>query len=58
MSVPMWGPDAKDPLEVCRPLAVEVHRIPDELREGWRPPEPAAYRNLHGMRQPSWDDRA
>lgn len=58
LSVPMWGPDAKDPLEVCRPLAVEVHRIPEELREGWRPPEPAAYRNLHGMRLPSWDDRA
>ncbi|HEY3471109.1 MAG TPA: urea carboxylase-associated family protein, partial [Amycolatopsis sp.] len=56
LSVPMWGPDTKDPLEVCRPLAVEVHRIPDELREGWRPPEPAAYRNLHGMRLPSWDD--
>ena len=57
LSVHMWGPDAKDPLEVCRPLGVEVYRVPDELLEGWRPPQRAAYRNVHGMRMPRWEDR-
>src|SRR5262249_46657520 len=27
LSVPLWGPDARDPLEVCRPLGVEVLRL-------------------------------
>ncbi|MFI5611507.1 urea carboxylase-associated family protein [Amycolatopsis sp. NPDC051903] len=56
LSVPLWGPDAKDPIDVCRPLAVQVYRVPDELRAGWQPPQPAAYRNLHGMRLPHWTD--
>ena len=58
LSVHMWGPDAQDPLEVCRPLAVQVYRIPDGLREGWQPPARAAYRALHGMQLPRWEDQA
>ena len=27
LSVPLWGPDARDPLEVCRPLGVEVYAL-------------------------------
>ncbi|MGA7812156.1 urea carboxylase-associated family protein [Caballeronia sp.] len=49
LSLPMWGPDARDPLEVCRPLGVEVHRLASPLLEGWSSPEVAAYRGLHGM---------
>lgn len=26
LSVPLWRPDARDPIDVCRPLAVEVYR--------------------------------
>lgn len=50
LSVPLWGPDARDPIDVCRPLAVEVYRTAPELLEGWSVPEPAAYRGAHGLR--------
>ena len=37
LSVPLWGPDAGDPLDVCRPLAVEVYKPADYLiRDGRR----------------------
>ncbi|MEV4314573.1 DUF1989 domain-containing protein [Actinocrispum sp. NPDC049592] len=50
LSIPLWGPQARDPLEVCRPLAVEVWRVDTELLEGWRPPEVPAYRGMHGLK--------
>lgn len=53
--MPLWGPDARDPLDVCRPLGVEVYRVDEELLDGWSPPEQAAYHNPHGMRMPHWD---
>lgn len=49
LSLPMWGPDAKDPLEVCRPLGVEIYRLDDSLLEGWKQPERAPYHGLHGL---------
>ncbi|MBZ4016017.1 urea carboxylase-associated family protein [Streptomyces purpurogeneiscleroticus] len=54
LSVPMWGPDAHDPVEVCHPIGVEVYRVDPELLAGWRQPERAAYRNLHGISLPTW----
>ena len=57
LSVDLWGPDARDPLEVCRPLGVEVFRPAPELLEGWTPPAPAAYTGLHGLRRPEWGER-
>lgn len=57
LSVPLWGPGARDPLEVCRPLGVEVYRVAPQMLRGWAPPEPAAYRNNHGMRMPRWEDQ-
>jgi uncharacterized protein YcgI (DUF1989 family) len=57
LSVPLWGPGARDPLEVCRPLGVEVYRVAPQLLRGWAPPEPAAYRNNHGMPMPRWEDQ-
>ncbi len=50
LSVPLWGPDARDPIDVCRPLGVQVYRPDPEVVRGWRSPERAAYRNLHGLR--------
>lgn len=50
LSVPLWGPDARDPIEVCRPLAVEVYRPAPKLLEGWSVPPTAAYRGSHGLR--------
>ncbi|SFP96822.1 hypothetical protein SAMN05421810_10449 [Amycolatopsis arida] len=57
LSVPLWGPEARDPVKVCRPLGVEVYRPRPELLAGWRPPERAAYRSVHGLRAPRWDER-
>lgn len=58
LSVPLWGPDARDPLDVCRPLGVEIYRLDDSLLRAWSPPQPAnaAYKGNHGMRleQPTW----
>jgi len=54
LSVPLWGPDARDPLEVCRPLGVEVHRPDPALLLNWSAPSTAAYANQHGMRMPQW----
>jgi uncharacterized protein len=55
LSVPLWGPDAGDPLPTCRPLGVEVHRPDPELLAGWEPPQPAGYRGLHGISLPEFD---
>ncbi|PKW16112.1 diaminopropionate ammonia-lyase family [Saccharopolyspora spinosa] len=49
LSIPLWGPEAGDPIEVCRPLGIEVHRLDPALLDGWTPPEPALYRNMHGL---------
>jgi uncharacterized protein len=54
LSIPLWGPDARDPLEVCRPLAVEVYRPEPELVDGWSSPPAASYRGLHGVSLPTW----
>jgi hypothetical protein len=54
LSIPFWGPDARDPLEVCRPLAVEVYRPASELIEGWTTPPVASYAGRHGLGMPSW----
>ncbi|MDT0541538.1 urea carboxylase-associated family protein [Streptomyces lonegramiae] len=54
LSVPMWGPGAHDPIEVCNPIGIEVYKVEPELLQGWSSPERAAYRNLHGMVRPQW----
>jgi uncharacterized protein YcgI (DUF1989 family) len=52
LSVPLWGPDAGDPLPTCRPLAVEVYQPAGDLLEGWQPPQSPDYRGMHGLRAP------
>jgi uncharacterized protein YcgI (DUF1989 family) len=54
LSAPLWGPDARDPIEVCRPLAIEIHRPADRLTAGWAPPPYAGYQGLHGVTLPTW----
>jgi uncharacterized protein YcgI (DUF1989 family) len=49
LSIPLWGPAARDPIEVCRPLGVEVCQAAPELLEGWQSPKPSDYRGLHGL---------
>ncbi|WP_067479986.1 urea carboxylase-associated family protein [Nocardia amamiensis] len=56
LSVPLWGPDASDRTDICRPLGVEVYRVTPTLLSSWTPPQRAAYRNQHGMRAPRWEE--
>lgn len=58
LSVPLWGPHARDPIDVCRPLGVEVYRVDSPLLDGWSAPPTAAYRNLHGMTLPRWEEQS
>ncbi|HEX7128116.1 MAG TPA: urea carboxylase-associated family protein [Thermodesulfobacteriota bacterium] len=52
LSVPLWGPNAGDPLAVCRPLGVEIYEPDPTLLAGWSSPAPADYRGNHGMPMP------
>jgi uncharacterized protein YcgI (DUF1989 family) len=54
LSVPFWGPDARDTIDVCRPLAVEVYTPAAELVSQWSSPPPAAYDGRHGFAEPVW----
>ena len=56
LSVPMWGPGAHDPIEVCSPLGIEVYRPAGSLLTHWTPSTRAQYQNLHGMTVPTWND--
>lgn len=44
LSVPLWGPDARDPFDVCRPLGIEMYKPAPELIAEWTPPAAATYR--------------
>ena len=50
MSIPIWGPNAADPLDVCRPIGIDVYDLDADLLKGWRAPAVADYRGTHGMR--------
>jgi uncharacterized protein YcgI (DUF1989 family) len=50
MSIPIWGPQAADPLAVCRPIVVEVSNVDVDLLRGWSPPSVSDYGGMHGMR--------
>jgi uncharacterized protein len=50
LSVPLWGPEARDPIEVCRPLGVEIYRLAPDALAGWQPPTSPDYRGNHGLR--------
>ena len=52
LSVPLWGPDAGDPLPTCRPLGIEVSQPARELLAGWSSPRPADYAGNHGLKTP------
>ena len=54
LSVPLWGPDAKDPVDVCRPLGIEVFKPTESLLAGWSQPEFAQYAGRHGLKAKPW----
>jgi len=51
LSVPLWGADARDPLEVCRPLGIKSGNSRQRCSTAV-----AAYKGQHGMvlNQPQW----
>lgn len=57
LSVALWGPDAQDPLTVCRPLGIEVYEIDKSILTPWKSPSVAAYGGGHGLglKKPSWE---
>lgn len=59
LSVDLWGENARDPLETCHPLGVEVYAVDTEQLEGWHSPQPAPYRGRHGRSAPTidWEER-
>ncbi|MFC8125675.1 urea carboxylase-associated family protein [Streptomyces sp. NPDC057302] len=56
LSIPLWGPGARDAVEVCHPLGVEIYAPDPALTKKWKSPQPAAYRRVHGLRAPEWGD--
>jgi uncharacterized protein len=58
VSVPLWGDEAGDALSVCHPLRVEVEEVVGGHLAGWVPPQPPAYRGLHGLRPVAFDPAA
>lgn len=49
LSVPLWGPDARDPIDVCRPLGVEIYQLDASVLQGWESPKVSGYKGYHGM---------
>jgi uncharacterized protein YcgI (DUF1989 family) len=54
LSVPMWGDGAHDPVEVCRPIGVEVYQLDDTVLKGWTTPSLPEYAGSHGLKAPTW----
>jgi uncharacterized protein YcgI (DUF1989 family) len=55
LSVDLWGPEARDPLETCHPLGVEIYALEEKLLAGWQPPQPPPYKGRHGRQPPEID---
>lgn len=49
MTLPIWGPHAVDPVQICRPLGVQVYDVPADYLRGWTEPRAADYAGLHGF---------
>ncbi|RJS91136.1 urea carboxylase-associated family protein [Salinisphaera sp. Q1T1-3] len=55
LSVPLWGPDARDPIDTCRPLGVEVDAVAPAALADWHSPAVADYAGMHGLSAPRHD---
>ncbi|MEO8283871.1 MAG: DUF1989 domain-containing protein [Pseudarthrobacter sp.] len=54
LSVPMWGEGAHDPVEVCRPIGIEVYQLNESVLKGWTTPGLPEYAGAHGLKPPTW----
>jgi len=63
LSRAMWGDESSDPddedptLSCCRPLKVEVWKLPNGVLDGWSEPEPAykEYKGGHALQTREWN---
>jgi uncharacterized protein YcgI (DUF1989 family) len=51
-----FSPDARDIVETCRPLGVEVYSVEPGLLDDWVPPKVSAYHGHHGLGLPTWGE--
>ena len=49
-AVCLSGGPTRDPIDVCRPLGVEVCALDPILHEGWKSQGSPPYKSAHGMR--------
>lgn len=50
MSQPIWGEGAGDPIDICRPVGVEVYDVADKaLLDKWQSPAVSDYSGAHGL---------
>ena len=49
LSLEMWGPNAQDPISVCRPLGVEIYDLNPEVIRDWQSPQCSPYQGQHGL---------
>jgi hypothetical protein len=49
MTIPAWGPNAADPITICRPIGVEVYSVDQELLAGWSSPTVSDYGGMPGL---------
>jgi len=54
LSIPLWGPLSRDPIDTCNPLGVEVYQPSPEDLEGWVPSQLPKYNQMHGITMPQW----
>lgn len=55
LSVPMWGDGAHDPIEVCRPIGVDIYKVDEALLAGWSQPSLPEYAGGHGLSAKAWE---
>lgn len=50
MSKPIWGEGAVDPVDICRPVGVEIYDLVDKNRlANWQSPCVSSYTGAHGL---------
>lgn len=54
LSVPMWGDGAHDPVEVCRPIGVEIYKVAEDVLGDWVSPQLPEYAGGHGLKEQPW----
>ena len=56
LSIPMWGPDAADPLPTCKPIGIEVYDVPKQLLGAGTRQRLRDYTGFFGLKQPVWGE--